>query len=234
MDTADDGNTELPVWNGPHVIFDMDGVLLDSEPIYVKVEGAMLRELCDGDYDKMLHKIIGRTTHDTAAVIIEEYNLNITVGEYIQRRNEVLLPAMTHVEIFPGVERLVSSLKASGVKIAVATSSPRNLLEAKKTGKADFFRLFDAIVCGDDVINGKPSPEIFLKAAAAIGEEPSNCIVFEDAPAGVRGAKAAGMRCVAIPNLEVDQDLYKEASPDFSIRSILELVPESVGLPSYI
>jgi pseudouridine 5'-phosphatase len=224
---------ERSAWAGPHVIFDMDGVLLDSEPIYIQVEGAMLRELCGADYDSVLSKVIGRTTHDTAAVIVKEFNLDITVGDYIRRRNEVLLPAMTKVEIFPGVERLVASLKASGVKLAVATSSPRNLLEAKKTGKSDLFRMFDAIICGDDVINGKPSPDIFLKAAAAMEVEPSNCIVFEDAPAGVQGAKAAGMRCIAIPNPEIDKKLYEIAGPDLCIPSILDFVPESVDLPAY-
>lgn len=117
--------------------------------------------------------------------------------------------------------------------MSIATSSPRILLEAKKVGKDDFFALFEGIVCGDDVTNGKPDPEIFLAGAELIGQDPSNCIVFEDAPSGVKGAKAAGMKCVALPNHDVDRQLYVEAGFDWEISSFETITPQDFGLPGF-
>lgn len=218
---------------GPHVVFDMDGVLLDSEPIYMSVEGELLRNLCGGDMAAVIHKLLGRTSPDTARILIEEFNLDMSVERYLELRNEALIPAMKKVEIFPGVERLVRHLKKHDVRMAIATSSPRVLLEAKQYGKDEFFALFDALVCGDDVKNGKPDPEIFLKAAERMRVDPQHCIVFEDAPAGAKAAKAAGMKCVSIPNPDVDRALYDEQNPDLYIKSFLELAPEALGLPPF-
>lgn len=219
---------------GPHVIFDMDGVLLDSEPVYMLVEGALVRELNPAaDLYSILDKILGRTSRDTARLTLDSFNINMTVDEYIRLRTERLVPAMRDVKILPGVNRLVRWLSEKGVSMAIATSSPKVLLDAKRVGKEDFFNMFEAIICGDDVNKGKPDPEIFLAAAAAMGVKASDCIVFEDAPSGIRGAKSANMVCVALPNPDVDPRLYEEAKPDFVIANMGEFQPESVGLPSF-
>lgn len=212
----------------------MDGVLLDSEPIYMKVEGDLVRELNpDADLYTILHKILGRTGPYTARLILETFNIDMTVEDYIQLRRSRLAPAMQEAAILPGVERLVRWLSENNVRMAVATSSPRDLFEAKKVGKERFFDMFEAIICGDDVKNGKPDPEIFLAAANALGVEPSDCVVFEDAPSGIKGAKAAGMLCVALPNPDVDSALYSDANPDLMFPSMREFSPEMIGLPAY-
>lgn len=194
------------------VIWDMDGVLLDSEPIYLRVENQIVSRY-GKDISTILPLILGRTARVCAKITVDEFQLPITPEEYLKQRNDILLEDMKTVAILPGIIETVTHLKKSGVRCAIATSSPRDLLISKKFGKDDFFSLFDAIVCGDDVKNGKPDPEIFLKAAAAINADPANCVVFEDAPAGLRAARLAGMKAVALPNPHVDIQLYKDELP---------------------
>ncbi|KAI0563751.1 HAD-like hydrolase family protein [Gracilaria domingensis] len=140
---------------------------------------------------------------------------------------------MQSAQIMPGVEDIVRHLKQCGVKMAIATSSPRDLLIAKQTGKEWFFDLFDAIVCGDDVTAGKPDPEIFFKAAAAIQEHPSNCVVFEDAPAGLQAARLAAMKTVALPNSHVDIKLYQDQDPLYTVPTacLLDFDISLLGFP---
>lgn len=214
------------------VVWDMDGVLLDSEPIYLQVEQAIVSRY-DKDIRTILPLLIGRTANVCAEITVSELSLPLTPAEFLRERNEQLLVEMRKVKFLPGVERTVKHLVANGVKCAIATSSPRNLLNAKKTGKDEFFALFDYLVCGDDVQNGKPDPEIFLKAANGIGMQPEDCVVFEDAPAGVRAAKNAGMTVIALPNEAVDMSYYEKEKPDFIVKSarLLDFDLGKVGLP---
>jgi pseudouridine 5'-phosphatase len=220
-------------YSGPHIIFDMDGILLDTEPVYLSVEGALVSELSPGaDLTTILHKLLGRTGADTARITLDAFAIDMSVDAYLSLRNSRLEPAMRSTPLLPGVASFVRDMAAAGVRMSVATSSPRVLLDAKRADKADFFAAFEHVVCGDDVSAGKPSPEIFLKAAAAMGVDPKNCVVFEDAPAGVRGAKAAGMTCIALPNLDVDRKLYSDALPDGYMTTWDDFDPTAVGLPA--
>lgn len=192
-----------------------------------------MRELAGPDADLMtiLPRLLGRTSRDSAIITLEAFGIEMDVDTYLERRNAMLIPAFRNVPFLPGVERFVAAMHAKGVSMSVATSSPRVLLEAKKLGKESFFSYFDGIVCGDDVKNGKPDPEIFLAGARIIKQDPAQCIVFEDAPAGVKGAKAAGMKCVALPNPDVDKQLYVDAGADWKIDSFETIQPEKFGLP---
>lgn len=214
------------------VIWDMDGVLLDTEPVYLEVENGITSR-----YGKSIHtvlpKLLGRRMQECAETIVSELELPMTVEEFLTERNEKLFEKMPDCKIMPGVWEMVVHLKKNGIKSAIATSSPAHLLSVKRSGKDEFFTLFDAIVCGDDVVNGKPDPEIFLRAASKIDTKPEDCIVFEDAPSGIRGAIAAGMKCVALPNSKVDMNIYEEASPTFIVSSanVLDFDLSQVGLP---
>eukprot|EP00178_Gracilaria_changii_P006470 TRINITY_DN211_c2_g1_i1.p4 TRINITY_DN211_c2_g1~~TRINITY_DN211_c2_g1_i1.p4 ORF type:complete len:253 (-),score=57.74 TRINITY_DN211_c2_g1_i1:4589-5347(-) len=214
------------------VIWDMDGVLLDSEPIYMRVESRIVSR-----YGKkvapILPLLLGRTADVCARITVEKLQLPLTPDQFLAERNQRLLIEMKSAPILPGVLDIVRHLKQCGVKMAIATSSPRDLLKAKQTGKESFFDMFDAIVCGDDVRAGKPDPEIFLKAAAAINAQPSDCVVFEDAPAGVRAARLAGMKAVALPNSHVDIKLYEDEDPLFIVPTacLLDFDISRLGFP---
>lgn len=214
------------------VIWDMDGVLLNSEPIYLEVEDEIASRY-GKDIRTLLPKLLGRTADVCAKITVDELDLPLTAEAYLEERNRLLLEKMKSVKILPGVEAIVRHLRNIGARFAIATSSPRDLLQSKKYGKDEFFGMFDALVCGDDVENGKPDPEIFLKAAKAIGADPTNCVVFEDAPAGCRAARLAGMKCVALPNPHVDIQLYKDEQPQIIVSSanLLDFDISSLGFP---
>lgn len=213
----------------------MDGVLLDTEPIYLSVEGELVSRYGSPDksIETVLPKLLGRRAREAAEITVTELQLSISVDEYLAERDAQLLQQMPLCKLLPGVLETVTHLKQSGVKCAIATSSPDYLLKAKRTDKEDFFALFDAVICGDDVIHGKPHPEIFLKAASSIGADPSNCVVFEDAPAGIHAAVAAGMKSVALPNHKVDIQLYQNESPTFTVPSacLLDFDLSLLGFP---
>lgn len=215
------------------VIWDMDGVLLDTEPIYLSVEDAIVSR-----YGKSIHtvlpQLLGRRAREAAAITVSELSLPLTVDAYLRERDAVLLQRMPHCTLLPGVDAVVRHLRQHGVRCAIATSSPQYLLDAKREGKDEFFALFDAIVCGDDVQNGKPHPDIFLKAAREIDALPSDCVVFEDAPAGLQAAKRAGMRSVALPNQTLPLQLYRDEDPTFIVPTarILDFDLQLLGVPA--
>ncbi|PXF42060.1 Pseudouridine-5'-phosphatase [Gracilariopsis chorda] len=214
------------------VIWDMDGVLLDSEPIYERVEQAVVSQY-GKNIAPIIPQLLGRTAPTCAQITVQQLNLPITPAQYLAQRNAQLLVEMKKVHFLPGVQRTVRHLRQQGVKQAIATSSPRDLLIAKQHGKQHFFHLFDALVCGDDVTHGKPDPQIFLSAARAIGEAPSNCVVFEDAPAGCKAARLAGMKCVALPSHHADIKLYQDEDPLLIVPSacLLDVDLSLLGFP---
>ena len=111
----------------------------------------------------------------------------------------------------------------------MATSSEGSLFELKSSRHRDWFAIFEAVVVGDDprVAVGKPAPDIFLVAAEELHAEPGACIVFEDSPAGVAAARAAGMQVVAIPDPAMDREPYADA--DLVVSSFAELDPADFG-----
>lgn len=214
------------------VIWDMDGVLLDTEPIYLEVESSIVSRY-GKSIETVLPKLLGRRAPEGAQIVVDDLNLPMTASEYLSERNEQLLKLMPSCEILSGIKETVRHLKANGIPSVIATSSPRDLVMVKKEGKDEFFALFEDIVCGDDVIYGKPHPEIFLTAAKKINAKPENCVVFEDAPAGIHAAVAAGMTSVALPNHKVDIKLYQDESPTYTVPSacILDFDLSVLGFP---
>jgi pseudouridine-5'-monophosphatase len=213
-----------------HAIFDMDGVLLDTEPCYTAATQRIV-----GRYGKVYDwslkgNMIGRPAMESARYLVEALDLPLTPEAYLAEREALLLPLLLEAGALPGAERLTRELHRNGIPMAVATSTPASLYEKKVGPHRAWFALFSAVVCGDDpaVRNGKPAPDIFREAAARIGADPSSCVVFEDSPAGVEGALAAGMRVVAIPDPHMDPARYRGAH--LILASLADLRPEDLGL----
>lgn len=216
-----------------YVIFDMDGVLLDTEPHYT----AASAEVC-GRYGcefTLEHKsqMLGRRALPSAEWLVSELGLPLTGEEFILEREPILYALFRTAGPMPGARELTGHLAASGVGHAVASSSSRRSFEIKTGAHGAWFGRFDAVVLGDDpeVHEGKPAPDIFLVAAERLGARPEECLVVEDAPAGILAARAAGMRVVAVPDRGIDAALFPPA--DEVLPSLTAFRPEAWGLPPY-
>lgn len=135
------------------------------------------------------------------------------------------------IKALPGANRLIKHLRRHEVPMALASNSPKENIETKISYHQGWKESFSVIIGGDEVRNGKPSPEIFLEAANRLKIEPSNLLVLEDSVPGVTAGKAAGMEVVAVPSLPKQNHLYNSA--DEVINSLLDLRPEQWGLPPF-
>jgi len=215
-----------------HILYDLDGVLLDTEHFYTEVTqeivGAYGRRF---DWSIKSH-MIGRPALESARYLVRALELPITPEEYLKRRAVRLEELFVTTAARPGAEAFTRAAARLGYPQAVATSSERRVFELKTQRHAMWFSLFAAVVLGDDprVAEGKPAPDIFLVAAAELGADPAACLVFEDAPAGVAAARAAGMQVVALPDPAMDRSRYDDAdvvAEGFESLDVEELVARS-------
>jgi len=205
-----------------HVIFDLDGVLLDSEKLYTEATQHVV-----GMYGKtfdwsLKSQMMGRHERDAAELLVRTLELPITADEYLQRCAPIAEGLFPSAAELPGAEAFVAALAERGHALAVGTSSTRRLYDLK-TSHLPWFDLFSAVVTGDhpEVRALKPAPDIFLAAARAIGGDPARCLVIEDSPAGVLAACAAGMSVVALPDPALPSERFSDAQ--LIVRSYAEL-----------
>jgi len=216
-----------------HVIYDLDGLLLNTEPFYTQVSQRIA-----GRYGRVFDwsiksRMIGKQSLDSAKIFTEALELPLTPLEYLAERTVLLEKLFPLAEPLPGAERLTRHLARHQIPQAVATSSDRRHFELKISRHHDWFRIFQCRVFGDDpaVGRGKPAPDIFLVAASRLGATPSRCLVFEDSPAGVEAAHSAGMFVVAVPDPNMDRSAYRMAQ--LVIGTLDEFEPGELDLPPH-
>ncbi|KAF0695963.1 hypothetical protein As57867_013221, partial [Aphanomyces stellatus] len=167
------------------IIFDLDGTLMDTEMLSLDT----LTEVAGPGYTLALHKrILGMPGHQWTRIVIDELQLDTTPEEVAHHWHIVLASKYSASVLLPGALELVTSLQSKPIKVALATSSTSKAVAIKRSVHPALFEGFEVIVCGDDpaVVKGKPSPDIFLVAAARLGiHDVSACVVVEDSPAGV-------------------------------------------------
>jgi len=184
------------------VLFDMDGLMLDTERISMRAWQAGCAECGHTLTDAQFLDIIGHREADCLRMVKSLFGPDTDtdrIASATRIRYAKLLEA--GVPVMPGLVGALETLAAAGVPMAVATSTHHDVATAKltKAGIAHFFR---AIVGGDLVANGKPAPDLYLKAAALAGVSPSRCLALEDSGPGLRAAHAAGCAAVLIPDLK--------------------------------
>ena len=215
------------------VIYDMDDLLLDTEPFYTKVS----QHIADR-YGKVFdwsvkRSMIGKRAEDSARVFTHALGLPMTPEEYLAARQAMLDELFPQAEPMPGAIRLTEHLHRHAVPQAIATSSDSRHFSLKTTRHRKWFEIFDCIVIGDDpgVKRGKPAPDIFLLAAERLGVAPKACLVFEDSPVGVEAARAAGMAVIAVPDPNLQPELFGAANG--ILRSLNDFDPAAWSLPPY-
>jgi HAD superfamily hydrolase (TIGR01509 family) len=212
------------------VIFDMDGVLADSEPMINEAAIAGLREYgIEPEADDFL-PFVGMGEDRYIGGVAEKYGL--TYGPEMKKRvYEIYFGLIAgRLTAFPGVHDLLGQLRDKKISLAVASSADRIKIEANlKAIKVDP-AWFHAIVAGDEVPHMKPAPDIYLAAAEKLGAAPANCCVIEDSISGIRAAKAAGMRCVAVAQSFAASELHA-ASPDCIRPDFGKISLADLGLP---
>ena len=205
------------------VIFDLDGVLADSEPWWSKIDEELLAEYSMTYRGECHQNVVGVSYRLAVEFYKKAFGLSVPTDEMMRRRGEIATEFFANrVDLFPNAKKVLEELRQMKLRLAVATSSvsasARPFLD-----RHELTKFFEVIVTGEEVERGKPAPDIYVCAAERLGIPADACLVVEDALPGIAAAKAASMRIAAIPDRRfVDPHEY-EKEADYILNSLKEL-----------
>ncbi|KAA8526294.1 hypothetical protein F0562_008503 [Nyssa sinensis] len=213
------------------VILDLDGTILNTEQATKDVLKEFLVK-----YGKVLDREkedtrLGVTMRESSIAIVKDYDLPLTPDRFIQEIMPMYREKWAQARALPGANRLIMHLHKHGVPCALASNSLRANIDAKVSHQEGWKESFSVIIGSDQVKSGKPSPDLFLEAANKMGVDAVCCLVIEDSLVGVKAAKAAGMKVVAVPSIQ--RKLGQFSIADSVLQSLLEFQPELWGLPPF-
>lgn len=204
------------------IIFDMDGVLVDSEPAITYAAIKVLRRLGVEAKEEEFKPYTGMGDDKFIGGVLESHGGSYH-PEYKAEAYDIYCQTATErVKVFPWSKAIITALHDKGYAVCVASASDIRKVECNLACIGVDLSLFDAIVTGSDVERKKPAPDIFLKAAQKAGLSPENCLVAEDAVSGIMAAKTAGMTAVAVTTSFSEQAL-REAGADYVLDSLITL-----------
>lgn len=186
-------------------IFDLDGVIVDTAKYHYLAWKSLADKLGFEFTQEHNERLKGVSRMDSLDILLEIGNVTVTDEEkriFAAKKNELyvsFIEKMPADEILPGVREFLAELRDYGIKISLGSASKNAVMILEKL---QLMPMFDAIVDGRHIAKAKPDPEVFLRGASELGESPENCVVFEDAQAGVQAAKNAGMACVGIGDVK--------------------------------
>ena len=181
------------------VVFDLDGLLFNTEELYQEVGTELLRRRGKSFEADLLHAMMGRPQPVALQMMIDWHGLTCTVGDLASETEQVFDKILDErLALMPGAAELLAALESAGIRRAIATSSGRNFV-SNVLSRFDLEPRFEFILTCEDITHGKPHPEIYLKAAAQFALEPCELLVLEDSQNGCRAAVAAGAWTVAVP-----------------------------------
>ena len=205
------------------VIFDLDGVLADSEPWWNQIDAKLLAEYGVSYRGEYHRNVLGVSYRLAVEFYKNAFHISASVEELMRRRGEIATDFFANrVGLFPSAKTTLEQLRGMKLHLAVATSSlsasARPLLD--RTGIRS---LFSVVVTGDEVQQGKPHPDIYVRAAEKLGIPPEACLVIEDSLAGIAAGKAANMRVAAIPDGRFVDPREYEKEADYVLGSLSEI-----------
>ncbi len=210
------------------VIFDMDGVLFDTENLVSKSWQAVAKEDGIKGIEEVLRECIGRSYEDAREIFYNVYGKDFEFDAFRAKEKVIFTDYIEKngLPIKPGVEEILAYLKAEGYRLAIASSSKKEsvLSHLARTGLADYF---EVIVGGDMVAKSKPNPEIYQKACKLLGVEPSESYCIEDSLNGVRAGHAAGLTVIMVPDLippteEIEALLHQKCETLVEVQTYLQ------------
>lgn len=209
------------------IIFDMDGVLIDSEPLHQLAEKKLLKTFgVEVDTEELL-QYMGRSTQKLLNDFIEAYHLDVNYSTLLEKHKANLIDIFSmQVQTIKGIPEFITVLESYDIPCALASSSNLQLIQTV-LNHFSWQERFTQVVSGEEIIHGKPAPDIFLETAKRLAIPPNNCIVIEDSNAGVRAGKAAGMRTIGFhsPNSHhQDISMADLEIQDFSSNTVQQIL----------
>lgn len=210
------------------VIFDMDGVLIDSEPAYMEMNKKLFGELGIKMNEANYHELVGMSSFNMWTMLKEDFNLSREVNELMKLEKNRMYDILNSDIIagpVKGITELLNSLNEKKYNLCVASSSPKDNIDLVLS-KLKLDKYFDYVVSGEDVDKGKPAPDIFLNAAKQFNASPEKCFVIEDSVNGMKAAINAGMKCIGFKNNDTNFQNLSKADliiQDFNQESITQI-----------
>ena len=192
------------------VIFDMDGVIIDSEPLYFKIQEQLFNDLGVTVSKQEYDSFIGAGMQLMWEKLCSKHNLPFTIKQLIIMNNELIYNTFNNsdsLQATDGFTSFLTYIKEKGIKTAVASSTSKKIINVILS-KLGIIQEFDVVISSEEVLQGKPEPDIFFEAAIRLNVDPKKCIVIEDSTNGVKAAARAGMKCIGFYNKNSgEQDL---------------------------
>ncbi|MGH3263049.1 MAG: HAD family hydrolase [Trebonia sp.] len=210
------------------VVFDVDGVLIDSEPVWERVRRKFVADRGGRWPDDAQDKMMGMSTAEWSAYLSSDFGLRLTPGQVADQ----VIAAMAaqyraHLPLLPGAVKAVRALSARW-PLAVASSAPKSLIDAVLDA-ASLRTAFAAAVSSEEVARGKPAPDVYLEAATRLGVPPASCVAVEDSSNGLRSAAAAGLVVIAVPRPEYPPAAAALDRARLALDSLTELTPDTIA-----
>lgn len=194
------------------VIFDLDGLMIDSERYHFDAMSVLLSRYGKQHDEAWFEPMIGMDNIACAKFIIAQTNIPLTPDAYIKENYDIILEFLPEFcQPNPGLLDLIDDLLASELRLGVASNSYQPYVNAALSSLG-IFEHFDCIVAAGDVQKAKPAPDMYLAVAHCLGLEPNQCLALEDSPVGMTAALQAGISCVVIPSPHVNESLFEEAT----------------------
>ena len=204
------------------LIFDMDGVLMDSEPVIKAAAIAGLKEFGVNAKIEDFEPFVGMGEDRFIGGVAEKHGVPYR-PEMKKRVYEIYVDIVAdELGIYEGIQEFLSEMKERGYVLALASSADKIKVEANLKVTGIPVSLFSTIICGEDVEKKKPFPDIYLYAARQIGLPPENCLVVEDAISGIKAAQAAGMQCIAVSS-SFDRETLEKEGADLVVDNTVEI-----------